>query len=270
MPALAITAAMFHLFTHAFFKALLFLSAGSVMHAMGDVIDMRRVRRPAEGAADHPLDLPVRGPGPGRDAGLLRLLEQGHGPRGALAAGHADRFGWVYTILFGVALATALLTAFYTFRAYSGRSRASCGCRTGPTRTSRRVMTVPLIVLAVGAVAVGIVAEPFTHWFSGFLTKSPDLAGPTAGRRLDEHLNWRMMLGSTAVALGGRRAGVLRLPRPPGGGREGARPRPPALYHLSLNKLYVDEVYNLLFVQPLNLLAGSAGCSRRWCTTWCG
>src|SRR6185312_13871797 len=41
-PAFAVTAAIFHLFTHAFFKALLFLSAGSVMHAMGDVIDMRR------------------------------------------------------------------------------------------------------------------------------------------------------------------------------------------------------------------------------------
>ena len=42
LPAFAVTAAMFHLFTHAFFKALLFLAAGSVMHAMGDVIDMRR------------------------------------------------------------------------------------------------------------------------------------------------------------------------------------------------------------------------------------
>ena len=42
LVTLAVTAAMFHLFTHAFFKALLFLSAGSVMHSMGDVIDMRR------------------------------------------------------------------------------------------------------------------------------------------------------------------------------------------------------------------------------------
>src|SRR5206468_6852484 len=41
-PAFAVTAALFHLFTHAFFKALLFLSAGSVMHAMGNVIDMRK------------------------------------------------------------------------------------------------------------------------------------------------------------------------------------------------------------------------------------
>ena len=41
---LAVVAAMFHLFTHAFFKALLFLASGSVMHAMGDVIDMRRFR----------------------------------------------------------------------------------------------------------------------------------------------------------------------------------------------------------------------------------
>ena len=42
LPAMAVIAAIFHLFTHAFFKALLFLGAGSVMHAMGNVIDMRR------------------------------------------------------------------------------------------------------------------------------------------------------------------------------------------------------------------------------------
>ena len=47
---------MFHLFTHAFFKALLFLTAGSVMHAMGDVIDMRRFSGLRQDDADHPLD----------------------------------------------------------------------------------------------------------------------------------------------------------------------------------------------------------------------
>ena len=56
----AVIAAMFHLFTHAFFKALLFLGAGSVMHAMGDVIDMRRFSGLRKVHADHALDLPVR------------------------------------------------------------------------------------------------------------------------------------------------------------------------------------------------------------------
>ena len=54
---------MFHLFTHAFFKALLFLASGSVMHAMGDVIDMRRFRGLRHRLPVHLLDLSRRRPG---------------------------------------------------------------------------------------------------------------------------------------------------------------------------------------------------------------
>ena len=77
----AVIAAMFHLFTHAFFKALLFLSAGSVMHAMGGVIDMRRFSGLRQSDADDALDLPVRRTGPGRLPAVVRLLEQGRDPR---------------------------------------------------------------------------------------------------------------------------------------------------------------------------------------------
>ena len=118
-PAFAVTAAMFHLFTHAFFKALLFLSAGSVMHAMGGVIDVRRfgglrkllpvthvdflVRR--GGARGHPLlsgfwskDLVLESLGAARESG--------------------SRFAAAYAPLAVIAFLTAFLTAFYTFRAY--------------------------------------------------------------------------------------------------------------------------------------------------------
>ncbi len=81
---LGTTAAMFHLFTHAFFKALLFVAAGSVMHAMGDVIDMRQVQRLAPHIADNPLDVPMRRRRFGRFAAALRLLEQGRNLRVAL------------------------------------------------------------------------------------------------------------------------------------------------------------------------------------------
>jgi NADH-quinone oxidoreductase subunit L len=115
----AAVAAMFHLFTHAFFKALLFMSAGSVMHAMGNVIDMRRF------------------------GGLRRVLPVTHATFlcGALAlagfpllsgfwskdeildaawdAGrHAVYYRPLYLLLWLVGLATAGLTGFYTFRAY--------------------------------------------------------------------------------------------------------------------------------------------------------
>src|SRR5439155_4464386 len=110
LVAMAVIAAIFHLFTHAFFKALLFLSAGSVMHAMGNVIDMRRF------------------------SGLRRLLPTTHWTFlcGALAlagcplfscfwskdeilavALGASEYSGVYTSLFASALLTAGLTAFY-------------------------------------------------------------------------------------------------------------------------------------------------------------
>ena len=76
-----ITAGMFHLFTHAFFKALLFLGAGSVMHAMGGVIDMRQFGGLRRLMPVHALDVPRRLPGPGRRVSVRRLLEQRRHPR---------------------------------------------------------------------------------------------------------------------------------------------------------------------------------------------
>ncbi len=119
----AIIAGMFHLFTHAFFKALLFLSSGSVMHAMGGVIDMRqfsglRHRLPYTHA------LSSAGPGPLRAADLRRVLQQGRGPdqsedgRGASNSSGGSGWGWVYYAIYGTAILTAFMTAFYTGRAY--------------------------------------------------------------------------------------------------------------------------------------------------------
>ena len=137
MPSLAVTAAVFHLFTHAFFKAVLFLAAGSVMHAMHDVIDMRQfsgLRRKLPvthlaflcGAAAL-AGLPLLSGFWSKDM----ILEA------ALEAGGDRRFGALYYALFAVGIATAAMTAFYTFRAYF---RTFCGplkMPEGPTRTRR-------------------------------------------------------------------------------------------------------------------------------------
>ena len=115
---------------------------------------------------------------------------------------------------------------------------------------------MPLIVLAIGAVAVGIVAEPFTHWFSDFLTSAPYLK--VARGSVPHHENWGLMFGSAVVALVG--VGVawyMYVRKPVTAGKLADSARTP--YYLSLNKLYVDEIYNLLFVQPLTLLAGICG-----------
>jgi NADH-quinone oxidoreductase subunit L len=113
---LAVVAAMFHLFTHAFFKALLFLASGSVMHAMGDVIDMRRFgglrrRLPytcwtfAIGALALSGIFPLSGFF-SKDEILLAVRSA------------SDHGGWFYIVIYWVAIFTAFLTAFYTGRAF--------------------------------------------------------------------------------------------------------------------------------------------------------
>ena len=270
VPALAITAALFHLFTHAFFKAVLFLSAGSVMHGMHDVIDMREF-----GGLKRVL--PVT-----RWTFLCGALALAGVPvfagfwskdmvlESALAAGHADRFGWVYTILFGVALATALLTAFYTFRAYYRTFEGELRMPDGAHPHEPLVMTVPLIVLALGAVAVGIVAEPFTHWFSGFLT---EVAEPRPGRR-GAGGRRAPELGDDARQHGrgprGRRAGrttstasARRRPRR-------RRPRPPACTTCRSTSCTSTRCTTCWSSSRSPCWPGSAGWSRRWCTIWSG
>ncbi|HVK10458.1 MAG TPA: NADH-quinone oxidoreductase subunit L [Gemmataceae bacterium] len=255
LQTVAVTAAIFHLFTHAFFKAVLFLSAGSVMHAMHDHIDMRdfsglRKVLPVTHltflcGAVALAGVPIFSGFWSKDM----VLEA------ALRAGESPRFGPVYMVLFGVALVTALMTAFYTFRAYFrtfwGELRMPEGAHPHETWT----MNVPLIVLAVGAVAVGVVAEPFTHWFSHYLGAAPILKASDGGRVAEHHLNWPLMGGSAAVALAGvGLAYYLYVVKPAAPAKLASGMGSP--YYLSLNRLYMDEIYNVLFVQPLTLLAG--------------
>jgi NADH-quinone oxidoreductase subunit L len=257
----AVLAAMFHLLTHAFFKALLFLSAGSVMHAMGNVIDMRRF------------------------SGLRKVLPHTHWTFlcGALAlagfpllsgfwskdeildaawqAGqHADAYRMWYLFLWLVGLVTAGLTAFYTFRAYfltfwgevrippeafehhHGHEQRH-GHGETPLLESPPVMTIPLMILAVFALGIGFALGP-THLFSHFVARTPGL--PEAET---EGMNWIMMLVSSLVALGG--IGVawlmyLRQPDRPARLADSAR----GLYQLSLNKFHIDELYDTFLLKP--------------------
>ena len=122
-----ISAGMFHLFTHAFFKALLFLAAGSVMHAMGGVIDMRRIGGLRHSDAQDLLDVLVRRAGAFGRVPVRRVLEQrrDHRARRAMRGEAAARL--LYTVLFWASLFTAFLTALYTFRGlfltFYGRER---------------------------------------------------------------------------------------------------------------------------------------------------
>jgi NADH-quinone oxidoreductase subunit L len=261
-----ISAGMFHLFTHAFFKALLFLAAGSVMHAMGGVIDMRRFGglrflMPTTFWTFWFGALALSGVFPfagfwSKDA-VIGAVGERAGTGGALAT--------VYLALFWASLFTAFLTAFYTFRGlfltFYGRERvppdAGHHAHESPT-----VMTVPLMALAVCALAVGAIFD-WHHVFVGFLTGTPSLAyaavqatAPHAAAG-DSHvglalLSTVLVLSGIGLAaffyLGDRRQieELTRLMSSPFGLH---------LYQLSSGKFYIDAIYNALVIWPLRLVA---------------
>lgn len=251
----AVTAAIFHLFTHAFFKALLFLGAGSVMHAMGNVIDMRRF------------------------SGLRKVMPTTHWTflfgslalagfplfagfwskdeilASVLAASHEGRpNAWLYMVLFISALVTAGLTAFYTFRAYImtfwGEEKIphEAGHH---AHESPLVMCVPLIILAIGAALVGFInAEPLTHWLSHYLGHVGSLAH-TGEVEVSKPL---VMGSSILVALAGIGFAWFVYAKQPGlAGKLADRFQ--WLYQQSLNKFHFDELYSFFIVKPILLLA---------------
>ena len=262
-PRYAVTAAMFHLVTHAFFKALLFLGSGSVMHAMGNVIDMRkfgglRHLMPTTHAtfligAAALAGFPLLSGFWSKDAVLYVLKE---------ASESRSPYHNTYTAILALAGLTALLTAFYTFRAYFltfwGPEKIPHEAH-GHAHESPRIMTVPLIVLAVGAAFAGIILEPMTHGFEHFLERSTsiDFAREAFGKHHNlmekKHgLDWTVMLGSSVIALAGIAFAAKLYLR---GGPEVVHPKLEGVYTLSQNKLYVDEVYNVALVKPAELLA---------------
>jgi NADH-quinone oxidoreductase subunit L len=262
MVTFAVVAAIFHLFTHAFFKALLFLSAGSVMHAMGG-IDMRRFSglrsvMPQTHACFLVGALALAGVVPfagfwSKDEILAAALS---------ASSDSPRYGPVYFLLFLAAVVTAGLTAFYTFRAYfrtfwgplvvppeagshgHGGHDAGHGHghghepKQGVAHESPPLMTVPLMILAVFAFGIGFVAGPMTHWFPETVAKTPFFP------KLHEHgMNWPLMIGSTIFALGGIGLAYLMYVKKPEAPAKLAHSMPLA-YQASYNKFFVDELYD--------------------------
>jgi NADH-quinone oxidoreductase subunit L len=253
----AYTAALFHVMTHAFFKALLFLGSGSVIHAMGGEQDMRQMG----GLKKHMPStywtfvigaLAIAGIPP--FAGFFSKDEILHA-----AAGHGQ---W---LLWAVGLITAGLTAFYMFRAvfltFHGKFRGTHE-QEHHLHESPPVMTIPLWILAVGAVVAGWVGLPrvfaevnqFHHWLEPILV-------PPAGLEAAEHeMSSGMEWGLIAIAVIVAAAGILLARSFYGGdnglakGRTWAQ-RFPTLHLLLENKYYVDEIYNALIVRPLAALS---------------
>ncbi|MFZ6031290.1 MAG: NADH-quinone oxidoreductase subunit L [Chloroflexota bacterium] len=252
----AYVAAAFHLMTHAFFKALLFLGSGSVIHGVEhgvlhtgnhkvDPQDMMNM-----GGLRHKMPLT-----------FITFLIGGLALAGFpfVTAGFwskdeilADAFGHKHWIVFGVLAVSALLTAFYTARqitlTFLGKPRTK---EAGHAHETPWTMTVPLIVLSVFAVGLGWIGIPegltqgaIPNWMHEFV-----------GGTLPEHPEllpfsiWPMAI-SVVIALLGLAGGYFLYRNFQAGEADPLQKYLRGLYRWLKNKYYIDELYDLRVVRP--------------------
>ena len=238
---------IFHLMTHAFFKGLMFLTAGSVMHAMSGELDMRKMG----GLKKYmPITSWTFLIGAIAIAGVPPLA--GFWSKDAIldAAFHGGHYG-----IWALGMITAFMTAFYMFRlifvALYGVSRVDPSVE-HHVHEAPPSMTIPLIVLAVGSVVAGWVGVSEHGGIFSFLGRSivPNTVAheATGGSRLG------LMALSTLVAAGGIfLAWRMYIAKP--FTKERASHSAGGLHRLLVQKYYVDEIYDALIVQPLKRFA---------------
>ncbi|MBI5694870.1 MAG: NADH-quinone oxidoreductase subunit L [Nitrospirae bacterium] len=248
----AYTAGIFHLMTHAFFKGLLFLGAGSVIHAMSGEQDMRnmgglRKAIPWTFYTFMLASLSISGfpffAGFFSKDEILWMAFTSHG------AGH--------TVYYLLAIA-AFLTAFYSFRVifmtFCGDCRASHEVA-HHVHESPKVMILPLVILATLAVVAGYVGVPEvlhgSNWFHGFMAHvfgggHEAVEGMVEGGASE----FTMMLVSILIGVSGiGLAWFMYIVKPDLPGKVAGAST--AVYNLLYNKYYIDEIYDFVLVNPV-------------------
>jgi len=249
----AYSAAIFHLMTHAFFKALLFLGAGSVIHAMSGEQDMRKM------------------------GGIWRLVPMTYALMwiGSLALAGIPPFAGYFSkdvileaawasgsgvglYAFCLGVAAAFLTAFYSWRllflTFHGAPRASAEAM-HHVHESPQVMILPLVVLAAGAIFAGwlgyndFVGEGREAFWRDSILVLPEHASLEAAH----HAPLWVGLSPFVMGLLGIAVAWLAYIRRPGIPAVVARNLRP-IYLFLLNKWYFDELYDALFVRPAMVL----------------
>ena len=245
----AYPAAIFHLFTHAFFKALLFLGAGSVIHAMSDEQDIRRMggiwrKIPATYALMWIGNLALAGvPFFAGFYSKDMVLEAAWGAHTAVGQ-----------YAFWCGIIAAFLTAFYSWRllilTFHGTPRADRHVM-DHVHESPPVMVLPLVVLAIGAVFAGAVFyEPFVghHWqdfWRSAIVVAPGNDAMENAHHVPLWVKWLpVAMGASGIAL----AYALYMGAPGLPARIAARFQ--GVYRFLLNKWYFDELYDAMFVRP--------------------
>jgi NADH-quinone oxidoreductase subunit L len=249
----AYSAGIFHLMTHAFFKALLFLGAGSVIHAMSDEQDMRKMGGIWKMI---PVTYVLMWIGSLALAGIPPFAGF-YSKDIVLEAAYAAKTG-VGFYAFWLGIAAAFLTAFYSWRlllmTFHGSPRADEKTM-AHVHESPKVMILPLIGLAIGACFAGLVAyEAFVgHDATDFWGKAIlVLPQHTALEAAHNVPGWVKLLPLVVGLAGIGLAYVLYLWIP--GLPAALAERFQGLYRFLLNKWYFDELYDFLFVRPAFLL----------------
>ena len=253
-------AAMFHLFTHAFFKAMLFLGAGSVITAMHHEQDMRsygalRKKIPYTFWAMMIGTLAITGVGiPLTNIGLAGFLSKDAIIESTFAAGSS-----VGNYAFWMLVAAAAMTSFYSWRlmflTFYGQEKGDKHTH-DHAHESPMVMIIPLAVLAVGAVFAGMFfynnffGHDVAEWFSVAVYTNHD----TNHVLHDAHdvANWVKVSPFVAMLLGFLVSYYFYIINP--AFPKALATRNPGLYQFLLNKWYFDEVYDFLFVNPAKRL----------------
>jgi len=247
----AYPAAIFHLMTHAFFKALLFLSAGSVIHAIHDEQDMRNMGGLYKKI---PYTYAMMWIGSLALAGIPFFA--GYYSKDIMLEAAWGAHSAVGTFAFWMGIAAAIMTAFYSWRllylTFHGKPRMD-EHTFDHAHESPPVMMGPLVVLAIGAVLSGFVAyEHFVgHDATAFWGDSILMLAREGGENildLAHHApTWVKLLPFVMGVIGIAAATVAYLLRPGIPGKVASSVRP--LYLFLLNKWYFDELYDWLFVK---------------------
>jgi NADH-quinone oxidoreductase subunit L len=237
----AFSAAIFHVFTHAFFKACLFLGAGSVIHALSGEQNMQRMG----GLKAHMpktywtyviatlaiAGIPFTSGFFSKDLILWQTFS-----RGAI-------------FLWAIGLVTAGMTAFYMFRqlfmVFHGECRADAHAK-AHLHESPSVMTLPLIILAIGSIFAGWLGAPEYLWGSLWDRRLQSIFGV-----VEHHGTVSTEIMVTLLTLAVVAAGIywayIKYGKP---GAPITEESENLIYRLSLNKYYIDELYDAVIVRP--------------------
>ncbi len=249
----AYTVAIFHVTTHAFFKALLFLGSGSVIHAVSDEQDIRKMgglknKIPVTHLTFLIGTLAITG---------FPLFSGFYSKDEILAVAFGQNIGLYILILISV-----IMTAMYMFRlyfvtfhgSYRGSQESESKIHEGPSS-----MTIPLVVLAVLSVVGGIINLPGVwlkdqaHWLSHYLEHNTAGLSSVITEHLANTTVMMLMVVAVLVTLSVLVISYLIY------GKKGSIPLEDnqlvGWEKVSANKLYVDEIYNFLFVRPIQWMS---------------